>query len=257
MVRYIVTVGTAVILSFVAAISNAAEAEEQEKLVKKGWNTEIHAGLNLTRGNSKNLLINASLLEEYNKGDNRFRLNIQGSYGESETGKSGTNDIKQTTVQNVQGVAEYKRLFSERDYGYANASIINNRIAGIDYRAIAGPGVGRYFLKSDRINLNVEIGAAYVHQCLLKDIRNSVNLRVAHRFEMKLLDTSKLWESIEYIPVINDPGNYLVNFEIGVETAITTLLNLRLVLQDQFNSQPASGKERNDLQLTAGIGCQL
>lgn len=254
MARYIVTVGAAVILSFAAASSNAAEAKKQEKLSKAGWRTSINAGLNLTRGNSKNLLINGSVLEEYNKGDNIFRLKLQGNYGESAT---GTNDTDQTTVQNAKGVAEYKRLFSAYDYGYANASLFNDRIAGVDYRGIAGPGVGHYFFKSGRLNLNAEIGAAYVRQRLSGDTDNTINLRVAQRFEVKLLDTSKLWQSLEYLPVINDTGNYLINVEIGIETAITTLLNLQLLFQDQFNSRPASGKEKNDIQLTAGIGCKL
>ncbi|MBU4366379.1 MAG: DUF481 domain-containing protein [Kiritimatiellae bacterium] len=255
--RRIPAVNAVVILSLAAVISRAAPMAEQEKQKQKDWNTSLNAGLNLTRGNSKNLLANGAILADYNKADNIFRLDIQGNYGESVVNKNGTNDTEQTTVQNARGVAEYQRLFSERDYGYANASLSHDRIAGIDYRGIAGPGVGRYFLKSDLLKLSTEIGVAYVCQSLAGDIENTVNLRVAQRIEMKLLATSKVWESIECLSAINDFGNYLVNFEIGAQAAITACLNLRVVLQDQFSSRPAPGKESNDVKLIAGVGYQL
>ena len=255
--RRILAVNAAVILSLAAVISGAAPLAEQEKKQKEGWNSSLNAGLNLTRGNSKNLLANGSILSEYNKADNIFRLDIQGNYGENVVNKNSTNETEQTNVQNARGIAEYQRLFSERDYGYANASLSHDRIAGIDYRGIAGPGVGRYFFKSDPLKLSTEIGVAYVSQRLIGDIKNTINLRVAQRIEMKLLASSKVWESIECLSAINDYGNYLVNFEIGAQAAITACLNLRVVLQDQFDSRPAPGKESNDVKLIAGVGYQL
>jgi len=251
----ILMVSAAVILGLVAVTSSAAPAAKQEKLHPEGWSTAFSAGLSLTRGNSKNLLFNGSFLEEYNKDDNIFRLDIQGNYGEN---VKGTNAIAQTTVQNARGVAEYKRLVSKRDYGYANVALSHDQIAGIDYRGIAGPGVGRYFSKSDLLNLSAEMGVAYVCQRLSgEDGDNAIHLRLAQRFEMKLLATSKVWESIECLMAIDDSGNNLVNFEIGAEAAINARLNLRIVLQDQFNSRPVAGKKNNDVQLIAGVGYQL
>ncbi len=242
-------------MALAAVQSKADPAAKPKKLQPEGWSTSFSAGLNLTRGNSKNLLVNGSFLEKYNRGDNIFRLDIQGNYGESVT---GTNNIEQTNVQNARGVAEYKRLVSERDYGYANAALSHDQIAGVDYRGIAGPGVGRYFFKGDSMNLNAEMGVAYICQRLSgQDGDNVIHLRLAQRFETKLLATSKLWESLEYLPAIDDFDNYLVYFEMGASAAMTTHLNLRVVFQDQFDSRPAAGKEKNDMQLIAGIGCQL
>ena len=251
--RRIPAVNAAVILSLAVAISHAAPLAEQEKQKPKDWNTSLNAGLNLTHGNSENMLVNGTILADYNKADNIFRLNIQGNYNKNVS----TNDIEKTTIQNARGIIEYQRLFSERDYAYANASLFHDLIAGIDYRGIVGPGVGRYFFKGDLLKLSMEIGAAYLYQRLTSNTDSSVNLRVAQRFEMKLLATSKIWESIECLATIDDAGNNLVNFEIGAEAAINTRLNLRIVLQDQYNSRPAAGKKSNDVQLIAGVGCKL
>jgi len=72
-------------------------------------------------------------------------------------------------------------------------------------------------------------------------------VRVAQRFEMKLLATSKVWESIECLAAIDDYGNDLVNLEIGAEAAVNARLNLRVVFQNQFNSRPAPGKDDKKL----------
>lgn len=236
-----------------------AQAADEVKSKKEGWNSEINAAFNLTRGNSKTLLLNGGLVSEYKKSANEFRLEINGAYGESAVTPSGSsNSTDQTTIQNAKGIADYKRLFSERDYGYANGQLTHDHIAGIDYRALLGPGLGRYFLKSERQALSAEAGAAYVRQELTDDTTDdTINLRAAQRYELKLLAASKLWESIEYLPVCDDFSNYFANFEIGAEAPLTGILNLRLVFLDQYNSRPAQGKDKNDLQLTAGVGCKL
>lgn len=80
---------------------------------------------------------------------------------------------------------------------------------------------------------------------------------MAQRYELKLPAKSKLWEEIEIMPAFEDFDNYFVNFELGAEAAMTEIINLRLVFMDQYNSQPAAGKERNDLQLIGGLGVKI
>ena len=58
---------------------------------------------------------------------------------------------------------------------------------------------------------------------------------------------------IEYLPKVDEwADNYLLNLEVGIDTAINKHWSLRVVLQDQYASQPAPGKKDNDLRLIAG-----
>ncbi len=253
------TLGAALALALLTSLAGAQTAADQTKAKEEGWNSEINAGLSLTRGNSKTMLMNGGLLTEYKKNANELHLEIQGAYGESTVTPSGSsNSTDQTTVQNAKGIADYKRLFTERDYGYANGALMHDHMAGIDYRLIAGPGLGRYFLKSEQQSLTAEAGAAYVRQRLSDDnTENTANLRLAQRYEIKPLAGSKLWEAAEYLPAFDDFGNYFINFEIGAEAPMTERLNLRIVFLDQYNSRPSQDKDNNNLQLTAGIGYKL
>ena len=53
-----------------------------------------------------------------------------------------------------------------------------------------------------------------------------------------------------YFKVFN---NYLVNAELGVDSALSKTLSLKTYLVDNFNNQPASGRQKNDVKLISGI----
>jgi putative salt-induced outer membrane protein YdiY len=79
--------------------------------------------------------------------------------------------------------------------------------------------------------------------------------RFGERFEHKLTDTTKVWQSFEYIPDVADWGDkYLLIAEAGIAADITKKMSLRVVVQNNYNSQPPAGRESNDLRLVAGIG---
>ena len=76
---------------------------------------------------------------------------------------------------------------------------------------------------------------------------------MAERFEHKLTPTTKVWESLKYLPKVDEwTQNYLLNFEAGIDTAITKHWSLRVVFQDKFASEPANGRKQNDIRLIAG-----
>ncbi len=248
--------GAALAISLALAGPVGAQEPEKTALKKEGWAAGVNAGFNLTRGNSETMMLNGGILSEYNRGANELRLEVQGSYGESTlTADDGTEeDI--TTVQNAKAVADYKRLVDERNYGYLNASLLHDDMAGIDYRLVAGGGLGHYFIKSGIQALDAEAGIAYMRQ-KMGDTHNTANLRLAQRYEVVLMGSAKLWEAAEYMAAFNDFENYFITCEIGAEAPMAAGLNLRVVLQDQYNNIPGPGKERNNLQLVAGIGFNL
>lgn len=249
--------GAFVMMSLITASLAGAQETDKEPVKKEGWETSINAGLNLTRGNSKTMMLNGGVLSEYKKSADELRMEIQGSYGENSVTESDGTSAEKTSLQNAKGTAEYKRLMDERNYAYLNGELMHDYMAGIDYRLIVGPGLGRYFLKSGTQALSAEAGVAYVRQRMSGNINNTVNLRVAQHYEVKPLAGSKIWESIEFLPAFNDFDNYFINFEVGAEAAMTTSLSLRVVLQDQFNNRPDRDKEKNNLQLIAGVTYKL
>ena len=78
-------------------------------------------------------------------------------------------------------------------------------------------------------------------------------MRIGERGEYKFHSGAKIWESLEWLPKIQDFNNYLVNAEAGVSAPISKALSVSLILQDSYKSVPATGKLKNDLKLIAGL----
>jgi len=80
-----------------------------------------------------------------------------------------------------------------------------------------------------------------------------MTLRLAERFDQKISNTAKFFQSLEFLPQVNKWDNYIVNFEAGVESAMSKKLSLTVVADDTYHSQPAPHRLKNDFKLIAGV----
>jgi putative salt-induced outer membrane protein YdiY len=243
--------------SLVVALLTVAVSAHAEAPAAPKWTTSVNLGLNMNRGNSENTAANGSIVSERKGDKNEVSLGVEGNYGQSEeTGADGSKELK-TTVQNEKGYAKYRHLFTERDYGYLNGELSQDKIAEVNYRLIVGPGLGRYLIKSDKNTLGAEAGISWIKDEVGDVEDDRFALRAAETYEWKISETAKIWQNVEYLPALDDFNNYLINGEVGVEAAINTKLSLRVVAQDKYNNKPAADKETNDFIMTAGIGYKL
>lgn len=224
------------------------------------WQSTAAAGANVTRGNSETMVLNGGVISAFKRDKNEARVGVEANYGETQVKQgTGTNETKRTdtNVNNARAFAEYRRLLTERNYVYGNGEVLQDDIADIDYRFTVGPGVGRYFVMNDRQKLSGETGVTYIKTKQGGTTDDTVALRVAERYDLKVSATASLWESAEYLPSLEDFTRCLVNAEVGVEAAMNAKLSLRVVVQDKYNSDPAPGKEENDLAVIAGFSYKL
>ena len=230
------------------ASAGAAFAEEAAAKTNK-WETTAAAGLTLTRGNSETFLATLSLDTKRKWEKDEAFLGISGGYGENTV-----NGVNNKNTEFVQGFGQYNRLFTDRFYGALRLDGQYDGIAGIDYRFKVSPLAGYYLIKNDRMTLAAEGGPSLIMEHLSGQPAHAYwAARFAERFDYKLTATTKVWETLEYLPKVDDwAQNYLANFEAGIETAITKQWSLSVVFQDQYASEPANGRKKNDLRLLAG-----
>jgi putative salt-induced outer membrane protein len=208
------------------------------------WESSAGLGFSLTRGNSKNLLFTANVASQKKWDNNEVRLGANGAYGESDS-------IKNT--EQVLGFAQYNRLFTERAYGYLRLDALHDSVADIEYRFNFSPGVGYYFIKNQTTSLSGEVGPGFIHEKLGGDDRSYMTLRVAERFEHKFNERVRMWQSLEWLPQVDNFNNYILNSEIGVAASLTDNLSLKVFAQDVYDNEPAPNRKKNDLRLVTGI----
>ena len=214
-------------------------------VVKHPWESSVSAGLTLTEGNSDTLLLTTKLQTQRKLPENEYKFDLDGTYGK-------TDGVKST--ETLHGDAQWNHLFSERFYGYLRADGLHDAIAGIRYRFTVGPGVGYYLIKDPQTTLAVEGGVSEVFQQLGGRDTAYTTLRLAERFEHKFTNhNARIWENAEILPQVDRFQNYLVNAEVGVEAALAKNLSLQTYLDDDYSSEPAAGRKRNDLKLVSAI----
>jgi putative salt-induced outer membrane protein YdiY len=208
------------------------------------WESSVAAGVALTRGNSDTTLLTTKIGTHKKKLDNEYIFGADAAYGETD----GTQN-----QDSIHGVAQYNHLFDPRTYAFANAEALHDGIQDLKYRITLSPGAGYYFVKTKPTSLVGEIGPGMVSEDR-GDVNNTyLSLRLAEHFDQRLNATARLWEKAEIIPEVNNFENYVVNAEIGVETALTKKLSLQVVFDESYVNQPAAGRAKNDVKLVSGI----
>jgi putative salt-induced outer membrane protein YdiY len=225
------------------------------------WETSAAAGLTLTRGNSETLLGNLTLNSSRKWPRDEVLLGASATYGEQTTeqqlekqdGTKIPKDVKETTTANAGGFGQYNHLFTDEFYGGLRLSALHDSIADVEYRVTISPLVGYYVIKNPKTQLAFEAGPSLVFEKQGRDQDEYVALRFAERFEHKFSDKAKMWQSVEYLPQIDEFHNYIVNFEIGAEASLTEKLSLRGVIQDNYDNDPAPGRKNNDIKLITSL----
>jgi putative salt-induced outer membrane protein len=177
----------------------------------KLWDTSAGFGLTLTRGNSDTLTVNGNLQAARKWEQNELNLGADITYGENDGEKN---------AEAYRGYAQYNRLFTDRFFGYARVDALHDDIADVDYRFTLSPGVGYYLVKNDTTSLRGEVGPGVVFEKQGGEEDTYMTIRFAERFDHKVSDRVKIWQSVEFLPQVDDWNNYIINGEIGIETQI-------------------------------------
>lgn len=212
--------------------------------IKHPWRSSISAGLTLTRGNKNTTLFTADFSTQKKSATDEFMLGLGGAYGQQD-GRDSVNNYK--------AQVQWNHLFSERFFGYLRAEGLQDRIKDIDYRLTIGPGAGYYLIKGTNTTLAAEAGVGFEAQRLGDADENFATLRVADRFEHRFGERARLWQSVEFSPQADRLENFVVNFEIGLETSITKSFSQKTYLVETFANRPAAGRTKNDVKLVAGL----
>lgn len=222
----------------------AEETPKVEEKPKPKWQRSMAAGITLTKGNSDTLLFTANAVGIRKWDKNELELGADGARGEN----NGT-----VNTETLSGYFQYNRLVSEKAYFMLRTEALHDTIADVELRLTVSPGVGYYLIKEEKRNLGIEVGPTFVYDKLGSGDNSYMALRVGERFETAISERARLWQTMEWLPQVNDMANFIVNFELGVEADLTEKLSLRVTLQDVYDNEPAPGRQENDIRLVSGI----
>lgn len=201
-------------------------------------------GLALTKGNSDTLLFTADVKADRKWTEDEASLGASISYGEDHSVKNN---------EAFKAFGQWNHLFTDRFYSYVRLDGLHDAVADVEYRVTLSPGVGYYFIKNETTRLSGEVGPGAIFEKQGSVEKQYFVARVAEKLEHKLSDKARIWESVEFLPQVDNLNNYIINAEIGAEAALTKKLSLRVVAQDTFDREPAPHRKQNDIKLVSGV----
>ena len=203
----------------------------------RDWSGGVDFGGTYLQGNSDVLHLYGGIEAISHGVGDELILGLEGVYGKS----NGVKDAEW-----VRAYSQYTREIAEPFYYGMFSDFLHDDIADLRYRFTINPLFGMYVFKNERSSLAIEAGPAFVieEQAGISD--SYFALRFAERFEFKLSDRTRFWQSLEYMPEVSDFGNYILIGEAGIETLLGRNVSLKTFVQNRYDNQPAPGIERND-----------
>jgi putative salt-induced outer membrane protein len=214
------------------------------KKAEYAWNNSISAGLTLARGNTDITMVSGDYSTAKKTPKDEYSATLGAAFGEQ--------DSKQT-VDNYKGSIQWNHFLTTRFYDYLRGDGLRDYIADVDYRVTGGPGMGYYLLKDTNTTLSAETGVNYEAESLAGLNTSFTTVRLANKFEHKVNNHARFWQSLEVFPQVDEFGNYVVNFEIGAEANFTKSFGLKTYLDDNYYNRPAADHVKNDVKLVTGI----
>jgi putative salt-induced outer membrane protein YdiY len=217
---------------------NKMPAKKSARKEKGSWKRVLEAGVSTASGNKNLLRYDGAASAAKETEANYVYLEAAGRYGESDN---------ETDAANATGEAKYQHKLTERTYAALDGYAKHDQIADLAYRLRGSLSLGRRFVWTERAVLSAELGPGYVSEKKGGDKEGFFAGRVGQYLEILISDNLQLWQSAEFVQNLEDNAVYFVNAEIGLETVLMGNLNLRFSVEDAYDSQPAEGKEGNDL----------
>jgi len=254
--RLVITTATGVESAPLGEVRGLRDADEQkkyERLEKPSvlalWAGYFDIGASLARGNADTTTIatamNASRVTRNDKTT---------AYFNQIYGRAKVSGIETTNAEAIRGGWAYSRSLRKRlflngfnDYEY-------DKFQSLDLRFVAGGGLGVSVLNTEKNRLDLVGGGSYNRERFSTGlVRNSAEAYWGDDWNWKLAGSSSLKQAFRMFNNLSSPGEYRVNFDIGLVTNINKWLGWQITLSDRYLSNPLPGKKRNDVLASTGL----
>ena len=268
---------TSSLLAFIALTFSASSQDKVDDALEKidigkeeeaFWTPGFFIGGDYSEGNTETLKINLGASVNHKSDLEEILANAEYTFGEAaiftteefEDGDGNTvtrttKNSRETNADNARAALQYNRFLrdSDRLYALMKADVEYDDIAQVDYRINVGPGFGYYVVKNDDYSLGFEAGPTWRFEDVGGVKSSDPGMRIGERYERKLSANANLYQTLEYLPIFDDFDDYILDFNIGVEAALNNALNLRVAVNNQYDSTPAAGLDENDFGVVVGL----
>ncbi len=212
------------------------------------WSGGLDLGYTATRGNTETNDYYARLNAKYKT--KAFTNKVNGGYNYA---TEEDNRIKDNAF--FENQLNYN--LSKRTFLYNNNVIGYDNPGNLDLFFEEGVGGGYIFIDEEDVSLSVEGGPSIRFEEQSDGTNTTEALaRISEDFRYKFNSRVLLNQKLVVKPSLENSGEYLGTFRAELQIKLTDALNMKFIVEDEFDSDPPAGAEENDLTgiTTIGIG---
>jgi putative salt-induced outer membrane protein YdiY len=239
--------GETLVITDLASVNRPPKAPQE-------WTGSIVGASTWVRGNTHSqataLDANASLRRDED------RISLAAWYRAARQRDRSTGN-ESTTERRFGASGKYDYFFPDsKAYAYVNLSGERDDIAAVDFRFVAGAGLGNQFIEDDHTKLSAEAGLALFHENYAgpTDDVSAISLRAAGKFDHRFNEAHTTFAEAELYKVFEDWNDYFVRARAGFRQQITGSFFAQEWVDWNWDPTPAAGKERVDVIYYAGVG---
>lgn len=251
----------------VTVIRNDAEESAWEKSqnpgLLHGWTGGANIGFSVARGNSETENLALAFNAIHTSANDKWTLYA--------TSIDTTNNLATpSTVANLEtGGLRYDHNVSARLFVFGSADFMANALQFLDLRGIYSGGFGAHAIKNAKTTLDVFGGIAYTHETYSNGApipgtspvtytsygmtNRFVALTLGDMLTQQLGKSTVLTESANFLPDLQQTGQYQFTLNIGTVTKLNKVLGWQNQFNDIYVSNPPTGTKTNDIVFTTGL----
>jgi hypothetical protein len=241
----------------VDTIRNAVEQAKYERFLHPSW-LDLWAGyadlgFSLARGNAKATTLTTAFNAVRATTNDKTTLFFNQIYSTGTVNQGTPQESSGATANAARGGISYDHNINSRWFWNVLNTDEYDQFQGLNFRFLAGAGVGFHAINNKRTTLDLVAGGDYSHSSFVDGtIRNLGEIYLGDDFTHKVTGVTSVNQSLRFF-IAPSTGEYRILFNAGAATVIHKWLSWQVGVTDSYLSNPILGRKSNDILLTTGL----
>jgi putative salt-induced outer membrane protein YdiY len=213
------------------------------------WVGTLDLGYSLARGNAEteNFTLNANA----NRATSRDKISV---YYTQIFASSETAGVNATTANAKRGGIAYSLNFTPRWFVFGSVDLEQDQFQNLDLRFAPAGGIGYHIIETERTQFDAVLGGSLNREFFTSGRnRTSGEILVGEELTHKFNSVTSLHERLAFFPNLSSTGNYRMNFDMTVATAIRKWFSWQFTASDRYLTNPDPGRKKNDILFATGL----
>ncbi|MBW8015547.1 MAG: DUF481 domain-containing protein [Planctomycetes bacterium] len=223
---------------------------------KPRWKGSVSLGMTYTSGNTNNetLAFSGALSKETDKDRITFGADLYKKQVETPNSSD-----KVTTEDWWKLRGKYDYFYTKRLYLFGEGRYEQDKIALLDRRVITGGGFGYQWIKSDTQNFSIEAGLSNVFEEFNNETPSTSKFSAisGYHYDRKFNNVFSLIHDTSFFPNTADTSDYYLTISAELRAKINTRMFTNFKVLYDYDTTPASNREKTDVKYIFGVGASF